>query len=142
IAILDRLIEQYERQIAHVFSQDDRSIRERLERMLHVLADNQEGQDILGGCPFLTLYTQTAHTSEEAAARIKAFFERQLIQLEGLLEIGKQRGELPPGLPAAAAAALILTSVEGALFVAKASVRPALLEEMSQGLLSLLMLKR
>lgn len=142
LAIVDRLIERYDRQIMHVLSQEDLSIPDRLERMLHLFADSQEQQEILGGCPFLTLYTQTAHASEEVSARIKGFFDRQLTGVERLLEAGKQRGELPPEMPAAAMAAMIVTSVEGALFIAKACGRPQVLEELRQGLATMLMLKR
>jgi TetR/AcrR family transcriptional regulator, transcriptional repressor for nem operon len=142
IAIVDRLIERYDRQISHIIAQDDLTIPDRLDRMLHLFTDRQEQQDILGGCPFLTLYTQTAHVSEEVAARIKAFFDQQLIGLERLLELGKRTGELSPDIPTAATAALILTSVEGALFVGKVCERPNLLEELCQGLVTLLMLKR
>lgn len=142
LAIVDRLIAQYERQISFVLSQEELPIPHRLDRMLHVFADNQEQQDILGGCPFLTLYTQTAHASGEVAGRIKAFFDRQLLGVEQLLESGKHRGELPPDMPTAATAALIVTSVEGALFLAKACGRPQVLEDLRQGLGSMLMLKR
>jgi TetR/AcrR family transcriptional regulator, transcriptional repressor for nem operon len=142
LAIVDQLIDGYDRQISLVLSQDELSIPDRLDRMLRLFADRQEQQDILGGCPFLTLYTQTAHTSEEAASKIKAFFDRQLAGVERLLEFGKQRGELPPNMPTAATAALIVTSVEGALFVAKACGRPQMLEELRLGLASMLMLER
>lgn len=142
LAIVDQLIDGYDRQISLVLSQDELSIPDRLDRMLRLFADRQEQQDILGGCPFLTLYTQTAHTSEEAAAKIKAFFDRQLAGVERLLESGKQRGELSPNVPTAATAALIVTSVEGALFVAKACGRPQVLEELRLGLASMLMLER
>jgi TetR/AcrR family transcriptional regulator, transcriptional repressor for nem operon len=142
LAIIDRLIDQYDRQISHVLSQEDLSIPDRLDRMLRLFAASQEQQDILGGCPFLTLYTQTANASGEVAARIKAFFERQLAGVEKLLEFGKHRGELPSDMPTAAIAALIVTSIEGALFVAKACGRPQVLEELHQGLVSMLMLKR
>ncbi|MFC0215099.1 TetR/AcrR family transcriptional regulator [Paenibacillus chartarius] len=141
LAIVDRFIDRYDRQISLVLSQDDWSIPDRLERMLRLFADQQEQQDILGGCPFLTLYTQTAHDSPEVAAKIKAFFDRQLSGVERMLENAKSRGELPADMPAAAAAALIVSSVEGALFVAKASGRPQLLEELYLGLVSMLMLK-
>ena len=142
IAIVDQLIDRYDRQISLVLSQDELSIPDRLDRMLRLFADHQEQQDILGGCPFLTLYTQTAHVSEEVAAKIKAFFDWQLIGVERLLEFGKQRGELSQNMPTAATAALIVTSIEGALFVAKACARPRLLEELRHGLVSMLMLKR
>ncbi|WP_284645969.1 TetR/AcrR family transcriptional regulator [Paenibacillus silviterrae] len=142
LAIVDQLIDGYDRQISLVLSQDELSIPDRLDRMLRLFADRQEQQDILGGCPFLTLYTQTAHTSEDAAAKIKAFFDRQLAGVERLLELGKQRGELPSNVPTAATAALIVTSVEGALFVAKACGRPQVLEDLRLGLASMLMLER
>lgn len=138
IAIVDRLIDRYDRQISLVLSQDELSIPDRLDRMLRLFAEQPEQQDILGGCPFLTLYTQTAHATEEVAEKIKAFFDRQLIGLERLLEFGKRSGELSLNMPAATAA-LIVTSVEGALFVAKACGRPKLLEELRQGLISMLM---
>lgn len=142
LAIVDRLTDRYDRQIAHVLSEGGMAIPDRLELLLRLFADAQEEQDILGGCPFLTLYTQTAHASEEVAAKIRAFFDRQLAAVEQMLERGKTKGEIHPEVPAAAIAALIVTSVEGALFVAKACSRPRMLEELHQGLVSMLVLKR
>ncbi|MBB3114476.1 AcrR family transcriptional regulator [Paenibacillus phyllosphaerae] len=138
IAMVDQLTARYERQILSVAAQEDLTIAVRLERIVNMLTTNQSSMDVLGGCPFLTLYMQTSTESEQVRSQIKQFFDRQLHALERLLEAGVRNQELRSDLQVQPTAALMLTSIEGALFIAKACDNPRILQDLLQGLLALL----
>ncbi|MFC4099178.1 TetR/AcrR family transcriptional regulator [Paenibacillus xanthanilyticus] len=137
-AMVDRLIARYERQLASIAAQEELTIEARLERIVSMLVANDDPIDVLGGCPFLTLYMQTAAESEYVRVQIKQFFDRQLLTLERLLEAGIRNQELRSDLQVQPTAALMLTSIEGALFLAKACDNPRILPNLLQGLFALL----
>lgn len=137
-ALVERLIARYEQQIAAIAAREELSVVVRLERVVRMLTEEHDPQSVLGGCPFLTLYMQTSMEAADVRDQIKRFFERQLNALEQLLEAGIARGELRPDLAVEPTAALMLTSIEGALFVATACNNPAILHNLMQGLAALL----
>lgn len=137
LAIVDQLISRYEERISRILTQD-MSIPAKMERLFRILTEDNEQIDYVGGCPFLTLYTQTSHSSSEARAKIKAFFDKQLQVVEKLLEEGMEKKELSRDLPVHETAALIVTSIEGALFLTKATNNPMLAQNLVQAFASLL----
>ncbi|MCR2806640.1 TetR/AcrR family transcriptional regulator [Paenibacillus soyae] len=138
LAIVDQLIAHYEYRLSHILSQSHMPFMEKLERFFEIVAGEQEQNDFLGGCPILTLYTQTSMESAEVRSRIKGFFERQLEHVESLLLEGSATGLFPSNLPARATATLIVSSVEGALFVSKATERPQMLKDLLHALAAML----
>ena len=138
LTIVQQIIAHYEGRIQHILSQSESTVLDKLARMLTILTDNEEQHDYLGGCPFLTLYTQTPLDAIEARARIKGFFDRQLHTVEAVLADGIARHELRADLPVKPTAALIVSSIEGALFVAQASNNPDILAAVYPALASLL----
>ncbi|MFX3635938.1 MAG: TetR/AcrR family transcriptional regulator [Candidatus Pristimantibacillus sp.] len=138
LVIVDQLVYHYEQRIHWVLSQKEVSAPNKLELILQALTEEQEENDYLGGCPFLTLYTQTANESSEVKGKIQAFFERQFDSIQLLLTEGIANKEIRESLPVPQIAALIISSIEGALFIAKASNKPALLQDLSSALASLL----
>ncbi len=137
LAIVDQLISRYEERISRTLTQD-MSIPAKMERLFRILTEDNEQIDYVGGCPFLTLYTQTSHSSSEARAKIKAFFDKQLQLVEKLLEEGIEKKELSRNLPVHETAALIVTSIEGALFLTKATNNPMLAQNLIQAFASML----
>ncbi len=137
LAIVDQLILRYEERISRTLTQD-MSIPAKMERLFRILTEDNEQIDYVGGCPFLTLYTQTSHSSSEARAKIKAFFDKQLQVVEKLLEEGIEKKELSRNLPVHETAALIVTSIEGALFLTKATNNPMLAQNLIQAFASML----
>jgi TetR/AcrR family transcriptional regulator, transcriptional repressor for nem operon len=131
LAIVDQLISRYEERISRALTQD-MSISAKMERLFRILTEDNEQNDYVGGCPFLTLYTQTSHSSPEARAKIKAFFDKQLQVVEQLLEEGVEKKELRSNLPVHETAALIVSSIEGALFLTKATNNPMLVQNLIQ----------
>jgi TetR/AcrR family transcriptional regulator, transcriptional repressor for nem operon len=131
LAIIDQLISRYEERISLALTQD-MSISAKMERLFRILTEDNDQNDYVGGCPFLTLYTQTSHSSSEARAKIKAFFDKQLQVVEQLLEDGVEKKELSRNLPVHETAALIVSSIEGALFLTKATNNPMLVQNLIQ----------
>jgi TetR/AcrR family transcriptional regulator, transcriptional repressor for nem operon len=138
LTIVHQLISHYEQQMNHILSQRETSVLQKLERLLIILTDNTEQNDYLGGCPFLTLYTQTPREAIEVRNRIKSFFEQQLLTVEAILAEGIAKQELQAELPVKQTAALIVSSIEGALFLAQASSNPAIMKTIYPALASLL----
>lgn len=93
-------------------SQTELTVQEKLEAVLHILSDTIEQNNYLGGCPFLTLYTQTPIDAVEIRDRIKSFFEKQLHGVELILAQGIARQELKEELPVKQTAMLIVSSIE------------------------------
>lgn len=137
LAIVDQLISRYEERISRTLTQD-MSIPAKMERLFRILTEDNEQIDYVGGCPFLTLYTQTSHSSSEARAKIKAFFDKQLQVVEKLLEEGMEKKELSRNLPVHETAVMIVTSIEGALFLTKATNNPMLAQNLIQAIASML----
>jgi TetR/AcrR family transcriptional regulator, transcriptional repressor for nem operon len=138
LTIVHQLISHYEQRINHILSQSETSVLEKLERLLIILTDNTEQNDYLGGCPFLTLYTQTPLEAIEVRDSIKSFFEQQFHAVEVILAEGIANHELKAELPVKQTAALIVSSIEGALFLAQASNNPDIIKAVYPALASLL----
>lgn len=138
LTIVDQLISHYEQRINHILSQSETSVLEKLETLLLILTDHSEQNNYLGGCPFLTLYTQTPYEAIEVRDSIKGFFERQLHAVELILSEGIAKQELKAVLPVKPTAALIISAIEGALFLAQASNNPDIIKAVHPALASLL----
>ncbi|MNZ71144.1 putative HTH-type transcriptional regulator YfiR [compost metagenome] len=138
LVIVDGLVSHYEQRLNAIFLQDHVSVLGKLERLPAILTENDEQANYLGGCPFLTLYTQTSNESIEVRNRIQAFFQRQFVAVEQLLAAGIANKEINPALPVEQTAALIISSIEGSLFIAKAANKPTLLKELFPALALLL----
>jgi len=121
LAIVNQLIAHYEQRITDIVSKTNLSVQYKLEAVIHILSESNEQNNYLGGCPFLTLYTQTPIDAVAIRNRIKHFFENQLHGVELILAQGIACQELKTELPVQQTASLIVSSIEGALFLAQAS---------------------
>ncbi|MGG0823590.1 TetR/AcrR family transcriptional regulator [Paenibacillus turicensis] len=138
LATVDQLISHYEQRIHQILSHSDTTVLEKLEALLVILIDNTEQNNYLGGCPFLTLYTQTPLEAIEVRNRIKSFFEQQFEAVEFILAEGIAKQELKTELPIKQTATLIVSSIEGALFLAQASNNTDIVKAVYPALASLL----
>lgn len=114
-AIITRLIAQYNDKITYIAAQHEQSVWERLQRFTELLMI--EEIDCLGGCPFLTLYTQTPIEAVDIRDAIKHFFEEQVKVVEQLIIEGMQRKEFNASLQPPVIASLIVSTIEGGLFL-------------------------
>ncbi|NEW07964.1 TetR/AcrR family transcriptional regulator [Paenibacillus sp. SYP-B3998] len=118
-AILDQLIQTYTEMIHEVASRRDTSVQERFTALIQLLT--QQELECLGGCPFLTLYAQMPQEAHQLREKVSAFFRDQVDAVEALLHEGIQKQEFKDDLPARATAQLIVSLIEGGLFLAHAS---------------------
>ncbi|OCT15878.1 TetR family transcriptional regulator [Paenibacillus pectinilyticus] len=124
-AILDQLIQTYTELIQDIVGRKDLRAQERFDLFLQAMAGTESS--FLAGCPFLTLYTQMPQEADALRRKVGSFFQEQMTLVEGLLLEGVHKGEFSPTLPAKAVAALIVSALEGALFLQHANQDPALL---------------
>ncbi|OUS77301.1 hypothetical protein B1748_07795 [Paenibacillus sp. MY03] len=138
LTIVDGLTSHYERRLAAILSEEGASVYDKLERVISALSLENENNNYLGGCPFLTLYVQTAGEYPAAKEKFRRFFSMQLESLEALLTDGISRGELRKDLPAQATAAMIVSTIEGGLFVAQSTGMNGMLKDVLPALALLL----
>ncbi|MET3207941.1 UNVERIFIED_CONTAM: TetR/AcrR family transcriptional repressor of nem operon [Paenibacillus sp. PvR008] len=127
-AILDQLIQTYNEMIYEVVSRKNQSVQERFEILLQLLT--QQETDYLGGCPFITLYTQMPQDNPLFRDKVSPFFQSQITTVEMLLNEGMEKSEIQTELPARPTAQFIVSAIEGALFLQHASQDPSILENL------------
>jgi AcrR family transcriptional regulator len=135
-AILEDFIQAYTDLISNVMSQTSLSVRERFERFVRLLL--QQRPDCSGGCPFLTLYVQIPHDAPRIREQVRLFFRSQVDAVAALLNEGVQKREFQADLPVGPTAQLIVSAIEGGLFLQQANEDPALLEDVLSTLAYLL----
>ncbi|WP_273545663.1 TetR/AcrR family transcriptional regulator [Paenibacillus caui] len=126
-AIIDRIVQQYHELIYGITSRTDLPVQERIALLVHLLTE--QDVECLGGCPFLTLYTQTSQEAGWIREKINRFFQDQIISLEKLIIEGIQNKELNDQLPPRQTAALIVSTIEGGLFLQHATHDPSLIQD-------------
>ncbi|WP_245596234.1 TetR/AcrR family transcriptional regulator [Paenibacillus taiwanensis] len=114
-AIVDQMIGQYNHIIDDITQKTEQSVVERIGQITMLLSEHQSNS--LGGCPFLTIYVQTSHEFEFVRKAISRFFQNQQHTIENLLQEGITRKEFSTQIPPSQLAALILSTIEGALFL-------------------------
>ncbi|MFD7523353.1 TetR/AcrR family transcriptional regulator [Paenibacillus chitinolyticus] len=135
-AITERLVGRYEELIREAGSRSGLTVPQKIAAIGDLLIRGED--DFLGGCPFLTLYVQTSREAGFVRERIGRFFREQTLYLEGLLTEGVRSGELRSSLEPGPAAALILSGIEGALFLQHASPDSTYMQQVLPALAQLL----
>ena len=124
-SILEQLIHTYNEMIQETVSRAELSVQERFTALLQVLTGLKWTS--LGGCPFLTLYTQMPQDADLLKEKVSVFFRDQMDTVEALLVEGVHNKEFSSTLPTKATAQLIVSTIEGGLFLQHASHNPAML---------------
>lgn len=138
-AVVDHQVQIFEKTVVEpVLKAPSPTVIEGLKRYVTSLAAELSGRDCVGGCPFITLAIQAAGTSLAVRERITRFFTDQTIRLAALIDHGIRQGEVRPDLDPSAVAGLILSAIEGSLFLAELTHEVALLERRLFVLLDLL----
>lgn len=101
----------------------------RLDLMIAAIVDYSVRTGCAGGCFFGTLAQELGDTHRDLALKANRFFARWKALIVSLLEQGKEQGRLRPETDGEALAGLIVSSLEGALLICKASKDPALLTQ-------------
>lgn len=131
-AIVRQLTDRYSQIIEDIVAQTHLSVTERIGQFAALLSEQQP--DSLGGCPFLTIYVQTSHEFDFVREEIARFFQNQIHTLEKLLQEGINRNEFKAQLPVPQLAVLIVSTIEGGLFLQHTSRDSTLLPNILQTL--------
>ncbi|MNI28408.1 putative HTH-type transcriptional regulator YxaF [compost metagenome] len=131
-AIVKQMISHYNQIMSDIASQTHLSVTERIGALTVLLSEQQP--NALGGCPFLTIYVQTSHESDFVRDEIGQFFQNQILTLEKLLQEGIAKKEFNVHLPVSQIAALIVSTIEGGLFIQHTRKDPTLLPTILQAL--------
>lgn len=101
---------------------------------LHAVCDYYRNYSVnspvKGGCPIMNFGLEADDTLPELRKKVAAAIDRQLADLERIIQTGQKRGEIKPDVDAEMAATLIYTQIEGAILVAKTSGQPKRLNRM------------
>ncbi|MGF7047988.1 AcrR family transcriptional regulator [Paenibacillus sp. DS2015] len=135
-AIIERMIVQYDGMMKNIATQSEISVMERMNKLIELLTE----QDVncLGGCPFLTLYTQAPLDTGQMREQFSHFFQNQRSMIEQLLAEGIEKKEINAHLPVKSISALIISTIEGALFLRHASQDEDIVKQSVQALAILL----
>ncbi|UHA75086.1 TetR/AcrR family transcriptional regulator [Paenibacillus sp. 481] len=127
LTIIDRMVEYYSERTSSIVSQHHVSVVARIEFMLRMLCFDPFQRNCQAGCPFLTVFAQTARESEAVREKVRRFFMDQLIVIEQLLDEGIRIKQLNECLPVKQTAALIVAMWEGGQFLAQVDENELLL---------------
>lgn len=101
---------------------------ERLERFFSTLADRQREGGCVRGCPIGNMAQEMSDLSQPLRERLNQALEAFSGAIGGVLAEAAARGDLPPGLDPATAAAFVVDAWEGALLRMKTEKSAAPLE--------------
>ncbi|WP_036726280.1 TetR/AcrR family transcriptional regulator [Paenibacillus sp. FSL R7-277] len=117
--VVDYWIETYERAMDQILSQNQLSVEDRVQMFLKHLTEGVQARDYKGSCPFITLYIQTPAQATHIKEKIGLFFTGLQMKISLLLQQGAEKGEFRETIHIDEVAALFITNLEGALFLAE-----------------------
>ncbi|WP_405117227.1 TetR/AcrR family transcriptional regulator [Paenibacillus sp. FSL K6-1217] len=117
--VVDYWIETYERAMDEILSQNQLSVEERVQMFLEHLSQGVQSREYKGSCPFITLYIQTPAQATHIKEKIGLFFTGLQMKISLLLKQGAEKGEFRDTIHIDEVAALFITNLEGALFLAE-----------------------
>ncbi|SMF85939.1 transcriptional regulator, TetR family [Paenibacillus uliginis N3/975] len=126
-AIMDQLIQTYTEMIHDIAERSSLTVQERFKAILRMLTHQE--LECLGGCPFITLYTQMPLDAPIIREKVGRFFRDQIGIVEQLVLEGIHKQEFKADLSARSTAQFIVAAIEGGLFLQHASEDSTLLEQ-------------
>lgn len=117
---------------------DDRHPEEQIRDYLRLIKTSLEEGDCQGGCPLGNLALEMADVDEAFRTRLVRFFEELGSLIEGALQRGLEKGLYRETLDPSATAAFIVSSVQGAIMLAKTKREPEALAHAETQLVTLL----
>ncbi len=138
LAVVEWRIRLLEVQVEQLLRLNNQGVLQRLETYLKALVDELTGRNCVGGCPFVSLVTQSSQANEAVRQRIGQFFREQAEQIEGLIAEGVEKGEVRSDVVPLQAAMLILSAIEGGMVLAETYRSTDMMEQANRLLLTLL----
>ncbi len=139
LEVLDQLARAFlEGFLAPAFADTDRHPTELIRDYLRLIKTSLEEGNCQGGCPFGNMALEMADVDEDFRTRLVRFFEDLESLIEGALQRGLEKGLYSETLDPSATAAFIVSSVQGAILLAKTKRDPEALVHAESQLISLL----
>jgi TetR/AcrR family transcriptional repressor of nem operon len=139
LAVVEHHIQAFEQGVIEpLLRQPEVSPMDALRRFLEALTTELTGRNCEGACPFISLTMQVSSTNAAVRGRVAQFFTDQTIRLEPLIRAAMHQGEIRGDIDPADASGLLMSAVEGSLFLAEISRDSTLLQTRGSLLLTLL----
>jgi AcrR family transcriptional regulator len=139
VAVVDHRINLFHQSVVEpVMRQHGTTVIDALKLFVTNVTAELQGRDCVGGCPFISLAIQGASTNVAVRDRIARFFAEQTAQLETMIAYAALRGEIRQDVQPAEVAGLLMSAIEGSLFLAEVSHDGELLQRRALLLLELL----
>ena len=123
--------------LAPVFA-TDRHPTEQIRDNIQGVRANLEAFDCQGGCPLGNMALEMADVDERFRTRLARFFEEWEHAIEGALQRGLKEGVYQRTLDPSATAGFIVSSIEGAILLAKTKRDPEVLAHAESQLMNLM----
>ncbi len=117
---------------------DDRHPAEQIRDYIRLIRTGLEEGNCQGGCPLGNMALEMADVDEDFRTRLVRFFEDLGSLIEGALQRGLEKGLYRDTLDPSATAAFIVSSVQGAIMLAKTKREPEALAHAETQLVTLL----
>ncbi|MDQ6600797.1 TetR/AcrR family transcriptional regulator [Bacillus salipaludis] len=118
-SVVDYWIAMYNYAMEEVLNQQQFSVEQRVIMFLTHLSQGVQEREFKGGCPFITLAIQCPAQAIQLKERIGMFFTELQSKVSLLITQGIERGEFRNTIQPEEVAALFITNLEGALFIAE-----------------------
>lgn len=138
LEVLDRMATYIlDNMLTPIFA-DDRHPEEQIRDYIRLIRTGLEEGNCQGGCPLGNLALEMADVDEDFRTRLVRFFEDLGSLIEGALQRGLEKGLYRETLDPSATAAFIVSSVQGAIMLAKTKREPEALAHAETQLVTLL----
>jgi len=118
-SVVDYWITMYDHAMEEVLSQQQISVEQRVMMFLTHLSQGVQMREYKGSCPFITLAVQCPEQAIQLKEKIGLFFAGLQSKVSLLITQGIERGEFQNTIQPDEVAALFITNLEGALFIAE-----------------------
>lgn len=137
-SVVDYWITMYNQALEEVLNQQLLSVEQRVMMFLTQLSQGVQVRDYKGSCPFITLAIQCPAQSTQLKERIGLFFSELQSKVSLLISQGIERGEFRGTIQPDEVAALFITHLEGALFIAETQKDETIITRTAQQFMQLL----
>lgn len=137
-SVVDYWITMYHHAMEEVLNQQQLSVEQRVMMFLTHLSQGVQMREYQGSCPFITLAIQCPAQAIQLKERIGLFFAGLQSKVSVLITQGIKRGEFRNTIQPDEVAALFITNLEGALFIAEMQKDATLITKTAQQFMQLL----
>jgi AcrR family transcriptional regulator len=137
-SVVDYWITMYSHAMEEVLNQQQFSVEQRVMMFLTHLSQGVQAREYKGSCPFITLAIQCPAQAVQLKESIGLFFAELQSKVSLLITQGIEREEFRNTIQPDEVAALFITNLEGALFIAETQRDATIITKTAQQFMQLL----